>query len=136
MAHLQDYGAPADFFDKHFVHLHVPAGATPKDGPSAGVTMTTALLSMILGRPVMNKLGMTGELTLTGHVLPIGGVKEKAIAARRAGLKTLIFPEENRKDFEELPDYLKAGLSVHFAATYPEVYRVAFGEPLPRRRKR
>jgi ATP-dependent Lon protease len=128
MAHLKEYGAPQDFFDTHFVHLHVPAGATPKDGPSAGVTMTTALLSMILGRPVMKSLGMTGELTLTGHVLPIGGVKEKTIAARRAGLKSLIFPEENRKDYEELPDYLKEGLSVHFAATYPDVYRVAFAE--------
>jgi ATP-dependent Lon protease len=90
--------------------------------------MTTALLSMILGRPVINRLGMTGELTLTGHVLPIGGVKEKTIAARRAGLKMLIFPEENRKDFEELPDYLKEGIAVHFASTYPDVYRVAFGE--------
>ena len=98
--------------------------------------MTTALLSMILGRPVMSRLGMTGELTLTGHVLPIGGVKEKAIAARRAGLKTLIFPEENRKDFEELPDYLKEGLTVHFAATYPDVYRVAFGQELKKRGKR
>jgi ATP-dependent Lon protease len=129
MAHLQEYGAPPDFFDTHFVHLHVPAGATPKDGPSAGVTMTTALLSMILGKPVMKKLGMTGELTLTGHVLPIGGVKEKTIAARRIGLKTLIFPEENRKDFEELPEYLREGLTVHFASMYPDVYRVAFGEP-------
>jgi len=136
MAHLKEYGAPADFFDKHFVHLHVPAGATPKDGPSAGVTMTTALLSMILGRPVLKKLGMTGELTLTGHVLPIGGVKEKAIAARRAGLKVLIFPEENRKDYEELPDYLREGLSVHFAATYPDVYRVAFGETLKKHGKK
>ena len=135
MAHLADYGAPADYFDQHFVHLHVPAGATPKDGPSAGVTMTTALLSMILGRPVMKKLGMTGELTLTGHVLPIGGVKEKTIAARRAGLKTLIFPEENRKDYEELPDYLREGLTVHFAATYPDVYRLAFAAPAPKRRK-
>ena len=136
MAHLAEYGAPADFFDKHFVHLHVPAGATPKDGPSAGVTMTTALLSMILGRPVANRLGMTGELTLTGHVLPIGGVKEKTIAARRAGLKSLIFPAENRKDFEELPDYLKEGLTVHFASVYPDVYRVAFAEAPPKRSKR
>lgn len=135
MAHLKDYGAAEDFFDKHFVHLHVPAGATPKDGPSAGVTMTTALLSMILGKSVAKKLGMTGELTLTGHVLPIGGVKEKIIASRRAGLKTLIFPEDNRKDFEELPDYLKEGLTVHFAATYPEVYRVAFGDKPKGRRK-
>jgi ATP-dependent Lon protease len=136
MAHLQEYGAPSDFFDKHFVHLHVPAGATPKDGPSAGVTMTTALLSMILGRPVASRLGMTGELTLTGHVLPIGGVKEKTIAARRTGLKSLIFPAENRKDFEELPDYLKEGLTVHFARDYPDVYRVAFGESPKKRGKR
>jgi ATP-dependent Lon protease len=127
-SHCKDYGAKADYFEKAFVHLHVPAGATPKDGPSAGVTMTTALLSMILGKPVMKRLGMTGELTLTGHVLPIGGVKEKTIAARRAGLLTLIFPEENRKDFGELPDYLKEGLTVHFASTYPDVYRVAFGK--------
>ncbi|MHB8709124.1 MAG: endopeptidase La, partial [Desulfuromonadales bacterium] len=135
MAHLREYGASEDFFDKHFVHLHVPAGATPKDGPSAGVTMTTALLSMILRKPVVRKLGMTGELTLTGHVLPIGGVKEKTIAARRAGLKALIFPEGNRKDFEELADYLKEGLTVHFAANYPDVYRVAFGDKPKTRRK-
>jgi len=127
MAHLQEYGAPADFFDKHFVHLHVPAGATPKDGPSAGVTMTTALLSMLTGRPVRRKLGMTGELTLTGRVLPIGGVKEKTIAARRAGLQVLVFPEANRKDYDELPDYLREGLEVHFAREYRDVYRVAFG---------
>jgi ATP-dependent Lon protease len=128
MAHLKTYGAPDDYFDNHFVHLHVPAGATPKDGPSAGVTMTTALLSMITGKPVRKSLGMTGELTLTGRVLPIGGVKEKTIAARRAGLKTLIFPEGNRKDFAELPDYLQEGLEVHFSKEYKDVYRVAFGE--------
>ncbi len=128
MGHLQQYGAPADFFDHHFVHLHVPAGATPKDGPSAGITMTTALLSMILDRPVIPDLGMTGELTLTGRVLPIGGVKEKTIAARRSGLKTLIFPEANRKDFEELPDHLKEGLQVHFVSEYPQVFRIAFGK--------
>jgi ATP-dependent Lon protease len=128
MAHLKTYGAPDDYFDNHFVHLHVPAGATPKDGPSAGVTMTTALLSMITGKPVRKSLGMTGELTLTGRVLPIGGVKEKTIAARRVGLKTLIFPEGNRKDFAELPDYLKEGLEVHFSKDYEDVYRVAFGD--------
>ena len=126
MGHLDKYGIADDFFDSHFIHLHVPAGATPKDGPSAGVTMTTALLSMISGTPVQNKLGMTGELTLTGQVLPIGGLKEKTIAARRSGLKTLIFPEGNRKDFEELPDHLKEGLEVHFAKTYRDVYNVAF----------
>ncbi|WP_305042550.1 S16 family serine protease, partial [Geoalkalibacter sp.] len=80
-------------------------------------------------KPVLDKLGMTGELTLTGRVLPIGGVKEKTIAARRAGLTTLIFPEGNRKDYEELPDYLREGLTVHFAREYNDVYRVAFEEP-------
>jgi len=128
MAHLKDYGAPEDYFDTHFVHLHVPAGATPKDGPSAGVTMATALISMMSGKPVRSKLGMTGELTLTGRVLPIGGVKEKTIAARRAGLKVLIFPDGNRKDFAELPDYLKEGLEVYFAKEYKDVHRVAFGK--------
>jgi ATP-dependent Lon protease len=129
MAHLQTYGAEQDFFDNHFVHLHVPAGATPKDGPSAGITMTSALLSMITGKPVLRDLGMTGELTLTGRVLPIGGLKEKTIAARRVGLKTLIFPEGNRKDFEEIPDYLKEGLQVHFARDYEDVFKVAFQHP-------
>jgi ATP-dependent Lon protease len=126
MGHLADYGLPEDFLDQHFIHIHVPAGATPKDGPSAGVTMTTALLSMISKKPVRPKLGMTGELTLTGQVLPIGGLKEKTIAARRTGLKVLIFPESNRKDFDELPDHLKEGLEVHFAKTYRDVYTVAF----------
>jgi len=128
MAHLKEYALQEDFFDAHFVHLHVPAGATPKDGPSAGVTMATALFSMIAGKPVRKKLGMTGELTLTGRVLPIGGLKEKTIAARRAGLKVLIFPEANRKDFNELPDYLKEGLEVHFAREYRDVYKVALGK--------
>jgi ATP-dependent Lon protease len=127
MAHLEGYGIDPEFFDKHFVHLHVPAGATPKDGPSAGVTMATALLSMITGKPVIQKLGMTGELTLTGKVLPIGGVKEKILAVKRIGITTVILPEANRKDFEELPDHLRADLSVHFARDYQDVYKVAFG---------
>ena len=129
MAHLEHYGAKPDFFDERFVHIHVPAGATPKDGPSAGVTMATALLSMILKKPVRKHLAMTGELTLTGQVLPIGGVKEKIIAARRVGCKYLVFPEANRKDFDELPDYLKKGLTAHFASRYEDVYRYAFGLP-------
>ena len=127
MGHLQTYKIPEDYFDSHFIHLHVPAGATPKDGPSAGITMTTALLSMIMDKPVRRRLGMTGELSLTGRVLPIGGVKEKTIAARRAGLKVLIFPHENKKDYDDLPDYLREGLEVHFVKDYPEVFRVAFG---------
>ncbi len=126
MGHLQDYQIDEDYFDSHFIHLHVPAGATPKDGPSAGITMTTALLSMILNKSVRRKLGMTGELSLTGRVLPIGGVKEKTIAARRAGLKALIFPNENKKDYEDLPAYLREGLEVHFVKEYPEVFKIAF----------
>ncbi len=127
MANLEKYGAQPDYFDERFVHIHVPAGATPKDGPSAGVTMATALLSLILNKPVRKRLAMTGELTLTGQVLPIGGVKEKVIAARRVGCKILIFPEGNRKDFDELPDYLKKGFTVQFAGRYEDVFKFAFG---------
>ncbi len=126
MAHIADFGVEPEFFDTHFIHLHVPAGATPKDGPSAGVTMATALISMITGKVVKKKLGMTGELTLTGRVLPIGGLKEKTIASRRSGLKILVFPEDNRKDFDDLPDYLKEGLEVHFVRTFDDVYRIVF----------
>ena len=128
MAELERYGVRPDFFDEHFVHLHVPAGATPKDGPSAGVTMATALISMISGKSVRKGMAMTGELTLTGRVLPIGGVKEKVVAARRIGCTSLIFPEGNQQGVEELPDYLKQGLEVHFATRYEEVYRAAFAE--------
>ena len=126
MAHIADFGGDPEFFDKHFIHLHVPAGATPKDGPSAGITMATALASIITGKVVKKKLGMTGELTLTGRVLPIGGVKEKTIAARRSGLKILVFPQDNRKDFEDLPDYLKEGIEVHFVKTFDDAYRIVF----------
>ncbi len=114
------------FFARHFVHLHVPAGATPKDGPSAGITMATALYSLAIGKPVKRGLAMTGELTLTGEVIPIGGVKEKTIAAKRAGVKTLIFPEGNRKDFEELPAYIRKGLKVHFVSTFTQVVDLCF----------
>ena len=90
--------------------------------------MATALISMILNKPAKKRLAMTGELTLTGQVLPIGGVKEKVIAARRVGCKSLIFPEANRKDFDELPEYLKKGFTVHFASEYEDVYKAAFGK--------
>ena len=116
----------SDYFDKHLVHLHVPAGATPKDGPSAGITMALSLYSLAIGKPVKSGLAMTGELTLTGKVLPIGGVKEKTIGARRVGIKELIFPIDNKKDFEDLPDYIKEGLTVHFANYFDDVLKVAF----------
>lgn len=126
----QKYAPGKPFFEKTQVHMHIPEGATPKDGPSAGVTMLTSLLSLLLGVPVRQDLGMTGELTLTGKVLPIGGVKEKLIAARRSGVKALIFPKENKRDFDELPTYIKKGLEVHFVDHYEEVFRVAFPKKL------
>lgn len=118
-------GEPA-FFDKASVHLHVPEGATPKDGPSAGITMATALLSLARGMRIKRPVAMTGELTLTGRVLPVGGIREKVIAARRNKLTELILPEANRRDFDELPQYLRDGLNVHFVRQYPEVQAIAF----------
>ena len=114
------------FFEKSQVHIHIPEGATPKDGPSAGITMVTSLLSLLLNKPIRENLGMTGELTLTGRVLPIGGLKEKLIAARRSKANVLIFPKENLRDYDELPEYLKKGLEVHFVETYDEVFKIAF----------
>jgi len=116
------------FFDEHEVHLHVPAGATPKDGPSAGITMALALYSLATNKPVKKDLAMTGELTLTGKVLPIGGVREKTIAARRVGVHNLIFPKENKTDFEDLPDHLKEGISPHFADYFTDVLKVAYND--------
>ncbi|MEI8301135.1 MAG: endopeptidase La, partial [Chlamydiota bacterium] len=123
---LKLYAPDKTFFEKEEVHIHIPEGATPKDGPSAGITMVTALLSLLLGQSVKQNLGMTGELTLTGKVLPIGGLKEKLIAAKRSGVKELIFPKENNRDYDELPDYLKKGLKVHFVSDYEQVFAVAF----------
>jgi ATP-dependent Lon protease len=126
MSHLADYGVKEKFFDESMVHLHVPEGATPKDGPSAGVTMATALLSMARNQKPLRPLAMTGELTLTGEVLAVGGIREKVIAAKRAGIKELILPEPNRRDFDELPDHIRTGLTVHFAAHYADVFAVVF----------
>ncbi|CAM0116724.1 endopeptidase La [Rhabdochlamydiaceae symbiont of Dictyostelium giganteum] len=120
------YAPGQAFFEKKQVHMHIPEGATPKDGPSAGVTMLTSLISLLRDEPILQDLGMTGELTLTGKVLPIGGVKEKFIAARRSGVKTLIFPKENKRDVDELAPYIKKGMKVHFADHYDDVFKVAF----------
>ena len=125
MSNLKKYGAPEGFFDKSFIHLHVPEGATPKDGPSAGVTMASALLSLAKGRKP-KALAMTGELTLTGHVLAVGGIREKVISARRSNIKTVILPEANRRDFEELPDYIKEGMTAYFARTFADVEKHLF----------
>ena len=123
---IAKYAPGTPFFEKQQVHMHIPEGATPKDGPSAGITMITALLSLLLGVPVRENLGMTGEVTATGRVLPIGGLKEKLIAARRSRLTTLIFPKENQRDYDELPDFLKKGLDVHFVSHYDDVFKLAF----------
>lgn len=123
---LADQSEYADYFDTHQIHLHVPAGATPKDGPSAGVTMALALYSLATEKPIKAGIAMTGELTLTGKVLPIGGVKEKTIAARRVGINELIFPAENQRDFEDLPDYIREGITAHFADTFDDVLKVAY----------
>ncbi|MCB1106941.1 MAG: endopeptidase La [Chlamydiia bacterium] len=128
---LRRYAPKQKFFKDQEVHIHIPEGATPKDGPSAGITMVTAILSLLLKVSVAKDLGMTGELTLTGKVLPIGGLKEKLIAAKRSKLKTLIFPKDNRRDYDELPDYLKKGVKVHFVDSYDDVFKIAF----PRRAK-
>ncbi len=124
----EQYAPGIPFFEKSLIHVHIPEGATPKDGPSAGITMTTALLSLLTNTPVKENLGMTGELTLTGKILPIGGVKEKLIAARRSGATTLIFPKDNQRDYDELPKYVKKGIEVHFVDHYKEVYDVAFSK--------
>lgn len=128
IAHLKDYGCDPDFFDMSMVHLHVPEGATPKDGPSAGITMATALVSLARKERIKRPLAMTGELTLTGQVLPVGGIREKVIAARRSKIMELILPHANRRDFEELPDYLREGINVHFARNYREVFEYVFHE--------
>jgi ATP-dependent Lon protease len=114
-----------DFFEKSDIHLHIPAGAQPKDGPSAGVTMATALVSLISGKPVRADIGMTGEITLRGQVLPVGGIKEKVLAAHRAGLKTVILPKRNESDLEELPEEVRNSMKFIFVETVDEVLKAA-----------
>ncbi|MHC5350779.1 endopeptidase La [Metapseudomonas furukawaii] len=125
-SHLKQFGGDPGFFDQAFVHLHVPEGATPKDGPSAGITMASALLSLARDQAPKKGVAMTGELTLTGQVLAIGGVREKVIAARRQKIHELILPDANRGAYEELPDYLKEGMTVHFARRFSDVAKVLF----------
>src|SRR5690554_5745889 len=125
-AHAKEFGGNPEFFDKRFLHLHVPEGATPKDGPSAGVTMTTALISLMLNKKINRPIAMTGELTLTGQVLPVGGIREKVIAARRSKIMEVILPDANRRDYEELPEHITTGMTVHFAKKYSDVFKVVF----------
>jgi ATP-dependent Lon protease len=128
-ANAKALGLKEDFFARSDIHLHVPAGATPKDGPSAGVTMATALASLISGRPVRSDVGMTGEITLRGQVLPIGGLKEKVLAAHRAGLKTIILPKRNEKDLDDVPEEVRQSLKFVFADKIEDVLRAALEPP-------
>ena len=125
VANAGQFGINPEYFEKATIHLHVPAGATPKDGPSAGITMASALLSLAKNKTV-RPLAMTGELTLTGQVLRVGGIKEKILAARRANIRDIILPEENRGDYEELPDDVVSGISVNFVSHYDEVFPCLF----------
>ncbi|MBV6458444.1 MAG: Lon protease 2 [Fimbriimonadaceae bacterium] len=144
-SHANNLGIDPSLFDKSEVHVHVPAGAVPKDGPSAGVTMLAALTSLFSNRPVRQRLAMTGELTLTGNVLPVGGIKEKVLAAHRAGVQTLILPEENRKDYmEEVPEEIRKDLKAHFVKQASQVLKLALesasvsknGSPSPHKSRR
>jgi len=125
-SHLKQYKGNPEFFDKAFVHLHVPEGATPKDGPSAGITMATALLSLARNQAPKANVAMTGELTLTGHIFPVGGIREKIIAARRSKIYEVLLPEANRRDYDELPDYIREGMTVHFVSHFNEAQKILF----------
>lgn len=128
-AHGEEYGVPKFFFDNNSIHIHVPAGAIPKDGPSAGVTLTTALMSVASNRPIRHDVAMTGEVTLRGHVLPIGGVKDKLLAAKRAGIKVFLLPEGNRRDLYDISPDLLEGMEIKFVSTQSEVLDVALLPP-------
>jgi ATP-dependent Lon protease len=127
-------GLPEDWFARHDLHVHVPAGATPKDGPSAGVTMVTALASLLSERPVRSDVAMTGEITLTGQVLPIGGLKEKALAAQRNKIRCVIAPALNEQDVDEIPEHLRSSLHFRFVSTIDEVLELALQRRPVRRR--
>jgi ATP-dependent Lon protease len=129
-------GLGEDWFAEHDIHIHVPAGAIPKDGPSAGVTIATALVSLVTGRPVRDDVAMTGEITLTGQVLPIGGLKEKALAAQRSGITTVIAPALNEGDADEIPAHLRRDLDFVFVDDIGQVLETALSLPRSNGRRR
>jgi ATP-dependent Lon protease len=128
-ANATSLGIDEDFFDKKDIHIHVPAGAIPKDGPSAGVTILTALVSLLKNKIIKKDLAMTGEITLRGQVLPVGGVKEKVLAAHRIGIKTIILPNQNEKDLEDIPKKVQKDIHFHFVAKMKDVLKLALEEP-------
>jgi len=127
-SHSKEFGIPDDYFEKHDIHVHVPSGAVPKDGPSAGVTIATAIASLVTGRPVRNDVAMTGEITLRGHVLPVGGIKEKVLAAHRAGIQTVILPARNERDLDDVPEEVRREMHFIFAERVEDVIRAALSE--------
>jgi ATP-dependent Lon protease len=131
----RDLALDPDFFSRVDIHLHVPAGAIPKDGPSAGTAMTTALTSLLTGVPVREDVAMTGEITLRGQVLPVGGIKDKALAARRSGVTTFVLPRRNEVDLDDLPQELKDDMTFVLADTMDDVLEAAMPEEFTKRRK-
>jgi ATP-dependent Lon protease len=130
---VSELGIRSDYWETSDLHVHVPAGAIPKDGPSAGVTLVTALVSLMTQRPVRSDLSMTGEVTLSGRVLPVGGIKEKVLGARRAGIKTVILPKRNEKNLiEDVPSQVREGMTFHLVDTVDQVLNLALEEPIPR----
>jgi ATP-dependent Lon protease len=128
--HAAELGLEPEYFEGRDIHIHVPEGAIPKDGPSAGITIATAMVSAFVERPLRRDLAMTGEITLRGNVLPVGGIKEKVLAARRSGIRTILLPEANRKNLEEIPKALRKDLTLEFVADIRDVFRLAFRQPL------
>ena len=122
----EEYEIPEDYFKKHDIHIHIPQGAVPKDGPSAGITMATAMISAITKRKVRHDIAMTGEITLRGRVLPIGGLKEKLLAAKMAGIKLVLIPYQNQKDIDEIENEIKDGITIIPVKTMTEVLKYAF----------
>jgi ATP-dependent Lon protease len=131
-ARAVEFGIPPETFEKHDVHVHVPSGAIPKEGPSAGITIATALVSALMRRPVARDVAMTGEITLRGRVLPVGGLREKVLAAHRAGIKTFVLPGRNRKDLDEVPAAVRRDLRFVFAEEMGQVLDAALADLTPR----
>jgi ATP-dependent Lon protease len=134
LADARRLGLAASAFDKKDLHVHVPAGAIPKDGPSAGIALLTAMASLLVDRPIRPRLAMTGEITLKGNVLPVGGIKEKVLAAHRSGIRTLILPKRNEKDMEDVPEEVRRDLTIHYVDRAEEVLRLALPKPAPKKR--
>jgi ATP-dependent Lon protease len=123
------FGLREDFFEDQDIHIHVPSGAVQKDGPSAGITIAMAVLSLLTGRPAKRDVALSGEITLTGRVLPVAGVREKVLAAKRARVRTIVLPSRNRAEIEELPESIRQGIDIHFTDTVSEVVDIVLVRP-------